>query len=294
MRKLAERFQRGTETIECIIKSWSYSCAKASTNRQSNQPLKIVLSISLLLRARSTLRSSTTAVDGTHIPVSPPSAERISFKIAVAILLRTSWLFVTSIFYAFYMRTECMGRKRGRFYAMDGGTQVGVNKRPWNSKELFNLRHAKLRNVVERILGSMKRRFKIPTLPRAFKTEAQMVVMLRRFAERCWEAEFKFRLYKSPLYSDFPGLQLDKFPAPVNLRQDQGSWGKDRQTVAQVSTRTKNPYMSLDSYRNVRSWSFMTSWDVQQKFRVPLRLSELPILNLGTTPTKWYRKVSFV
>lgn len=37
--------------------------------------------------------------------------------------------------------------------------------RPRNRKELFNLRHAMLRNVVERIFGVVKRRFRILLLP---------------------------------------------------------------------------------------------------------------------------------
>lgn len=73
--------------------------------------------------------------------------------------------------------------------------------------------------------------------------------------------------------------------------------------------------ISLNSFRNIRPWSFMTSREVQQRFQIPLRLSKLPtehsflkllrdayeidydrqhILNLGTNPTKWCRKVSFV
>jgi hypothetical protein len=73
--------------------------------------------------------------------------------------------------------------------------------------------------------------------------------------------------------------------------------------------------ISLDNYQNIRPWSFMTSREVQQKFQIPLRLSDLPIghlfsqllrdayetdygrphiVNLGTNQTKWCRKVSFV
>jgi DDE superfamily endonuclease len=37
----------------------------------------------------------------------------------------------------------------------------GVNQRPRNYKELFNLRHARLRNHVERIIGVLKMRFLI-------------------------------------------------------------------------------------------------------------------------------------
>lgn len=39
------------------------------------------------------------------------------------------------------------------------------NKKPQNAKELFNLRHASLRNVIERIFGVTKRKFKILSHP---------------------------------------------------------------------------------------------------------------------------------
>ncbi len=39
------------------------------------------------------------------------------------------------------------------------------SEKPQNPKELFNLRHAQLRNVVERIFGVVKKRF--PVLTRA-------------------------------------------------------------------------------------------------------------------------------
>jgi hypothetical protein len=74
-------------------------------------------------------------------------------------------------------------------------------------------------------------------------------------------------------------------------------------------------FISLDNYRNIYPWSFIASRDVQERFQIPLRLSELPIghlflqllrdayeidysrphiVNLGTNPTKWCRKVSFI
>ena len=37
--------------------------------------------------------------------------------------------------------------------------QIGAGKKPENAKELFNLRHSQLRNVIERIFGVFKRRF---------------------------------------------------------------------------------------------------------------------------------------
>ena len=52
-----------------------------------------------------------------------------------------------------------------------------ASQRPQNKEELFNLRHSKLRNVIERIFGIVKNRFKILTKPRAFKMEAQVRVV---------------------------------------------------------------------------------------------------------------------
>src|SRR6267154_5018847 len=45
--------------------------------------------------------------------------------------------------------------------------------RPCNHKELFNLRHAMLRNVVERIFGVVKRQFHILLLPPEYSMEIQ-------------------------------------------------------------------------------------------------------------------------
>ena len=49
--------------------------------------------------------------------------------------------------------------------------------RPKITKEPFNLRHAQLRNIVERIFGVLKERFKILTLPRFFKMDSQVKVV---------------------------------------------------------------------------------------------------------------------
>jgi hypothetical protein len=52
--------------------------------------------------------------------------------------------------------------------------------RPQNAKELFNLRHSSLRNVIERIFGVLKRRFKVlRTAPEyAFDTQVKLVYAL--------------------------------------------------------------------------------------------------------------------
>ena len=48
---------------------------------------------------------------------------------------------------------------------------------PQNAQELFNLRHFTLQNVVERIFGVMKARYKILTYPRPFKMKSQVQVV---------------------------------------------------------------------------------------------------------------------
>ena len=45
---------------------------------------------------------------------------------------------------------------------------------PENAKELFNLRHASLRNVVERIFGVLKRRFEILDTAPEYSLQAQI------------------------------------------------------------------------------------------------------------------------
>jgi hypothetical protein len=48
-----------------------------------------------------------------------------------------------------------------------------IYSRPRNAKELFNLRHAQLRNVVERIFGIVKRRWSIFTRAQEYPIETQ-------------------------------------------------------------------------------------------------------------------------
>ena len=45
--------------------------------------------------------------------------------------------------------------------------------RPANKEELFNLRHAQARNVIERIFGVLKRRFRILVIPPEYSVQVQ-------------------------------------------------------------------------------------------------------------------------
>jgi hypothetical protein len=52
-------------------------------------------------------------------------------------------------------------------------TLIFLFSRPRNAKELFNPRHAQLRNVVERIFGIVKRRWSLFTRPQEYLIETQ-------------------------------------------------------------------------------------------------------------------------
>ncbi|KAF7311999.1 DDE Tnp4 domain-containing protein [Mycena indigotica] len=47
------------------------------------------------------------------------------------------------------------------------------NQRPQNREELFNLRHAQARNIIERIFGVIKKRWRILTIPPAYRMSLQ-------------------------------------------------------------------------------------------------------------------------
>jgi hypothetical protein len=52
------------------------------------------------------------------------------------------------------------------------------NYRPQNAKELFNLRHASLRNAIERIFGVLKRKFKILKTAPEYSIQIQVDIVL--------------------------------------------------------------------------------------------------------------------
>lgn len=60
-----------------------------------------------------------------------------------------------------------------RYHLKEQGTQ-----RPENKEELFNLRHAKLRNVIERIFGALKKRFGILKTACEYPLEDQIGLVL--------------------------------------------------------------------------------------------------------------------
>ena len=56
--------------------------------------------------------------------------------------------------------------------------QIKAGKKPENSKELFNLRHASLRNVIERIFGVVKRKYQILQSASEYSMDTQTRIIL--------------------------------------------------------------------------------------------------------------------
>jgi hypothetical protein len=86
---------------------------------------------------------------------------------------------------------------KGRFYLADAGyttsehliipynktryhlrEQALASQKPKTKEELFNLRHAQLRNAIERIFGVLKRKFQILNKPAEFSIKVQIDLIL--------------------------------------------------------------------------------------------------------------------
>jgi DDE superfamily endonuclease len=218
MRKLAERFQRSTDTIhgayhnvmKCFLSEEVHKLFIKSATESTPVHSKIEYS----RQYNKYFDQCIGAIDGTHIPVSPPQNERAAWrnrkgKLTQNVLsvcnfdleftdLLCGWEGSTadSTLWIESQRSGAVRIPKGRYVLGDDGfancdlvltPYRGVryhlrewerrNARPQNASELFNLRHAQLRNVVERIFGVLKNRFKILNLPRAFKMEAQIRVV---------------------------------------------------------------------------------------------------------------------
>jgi hypothetical protein len=61
-----------------------------------------------------------------------------------------------------------------------------AKKKPENSKELFNLQHASLRNVIERIFGVLKQKYQILQSPLEYSIDTQTHIILACTALHNW------------------------------------------------------------------------------------------------------------
>ena len=124
-------------------------------------------------------------------------------------------------------RTKGIPMYPGKFYLGDAGYALsptvltpyrGVryhlkewaqgNRRPQNAKELYNLRHSSLRNVIERIFGVVKKRFPLIVTMRSFEFTFQCDLVLCSFMLHNF-------VHMNQLYEDEFYNELDDIDQPI-------------------------------------------------------------------------------
>ncbi|OAY76845.1 putative nuclease HARBI1 [Ananas comosus] len=150
------------------------------------------------------------AVDGTHIPVVVERSKQAPFRcrkgftsqnMMAAVSFNLNFLFVCTGWEgsAADMRVLRWACETGKYYLVDSGyantekflapyrgeryhisqfnasTRARVHRNP---RDLYNHRHAQLRNVVERIFGILKKRFKILNVATPFSYKVQCLIAI--------------------------------------------------------------------------------------------------------------------
>ncbi|KAH6817817.1 hypothetical protein C2S51_001420 [Perilla frutescens var. frutescens] len=128
------------------------------------------------------------AIDGTHIPATITGREVSSFRnrhgmqsqnILAACNFDLQFMYVLSGWegsaHDSKLLSDALSRTNGLQVPQDFG---GQGRHPRNASELFNLCHASLRNVIERIFGVFKSRFTIFKMapPFSFEIQAELVL----------------------------------------------------------------------------------------------------------------------
>jgi DDE superfamily endonuclease len=213
IRKTSERFQHSTSTIHAVIREVISSLQKIHPmilTRFSNHDT-IPESIRRNTKFYPYFKNCIGAIDGTHISVSVPSCDSIRYRNRKGFLSQNVLGVVDFNMIITYSLagwegsahdsrvlndalTKGLPRPIGKYYLGDAGYALrdycltpyrGVRYhlkewglapfRPRTKEELFNLRHAMLRNIVERVFGVLKKRFPIlnnmPNYPLEIQTD---------------------------------------------------------------------------------------------------------------------------
>ncbi|XP_040363504.1 protein ALP1-like isoform X1 [Rosa chinensis] len=135
-----------------------------------------------------------------------------------------------------YYLGDCGFPNRRRFLAPFRGTRYhlkdfgGEGNHPVNAIELFNLRHASLRNVIERIFGIFKSRFTIfkSAPPFLYKTQAELVLAcagLHNFLrQECRSDEFPPEPEEDPIDNHEDNFEWDDFQTQDQQRENANEW----------------------------------------------------------------------
>ncbi|CAL8150523.1 unnamed protein product [Prunus armeniaca] len=174
------------------------------------------------------------AIDGTHIPAMMRGRDvssyrnrhgKISQNVLAACNFDLEFIYVLSGWegsaHDSKLLNDALSRRNGLKVPQGHGND------PQNENELFNLRHASLRNVIERIFGIFKSRFTIfksaPPFP--FKTQAGLVlacVALHNFLRKeCCSNEFPIKLLDESSSSSVLPVNEEENLEPIVQTQEQ-------------------------------------------------------------------------
>jgi hypothetical protein len=119
---------------------------------------------------------------------------------------------------------------------------------PVNAKELFNLRHAQARNVIERIFGVLKQRFRILLLPPHYPLDFQPRIPTALCALQNFIQEINRDEGEIP--TDLYQAAYEPFPSDGNDDRDSGFIGEeDDEGNSEVKLRRMNIANEMwDSY----------------------------------------------
>ncbi|XP_073137568.1 uncharacterized protein [Henckelia pumila] len=205
----------GHNTRYCLIRK-TFDRSHYNTSQNFNKVLKALHSIVADIMVKPGAADCIGAIDGTHIPATVLGRDTnsycnrhgtISQNVLAACNFDLEFIYVLSGWersaHDSNVLTDALSRNnglkvtQGKLFLVDGGYPnrrqflapfrgvcyhlqefTGQCRHPEDAKELFNVRHASLRNVIERIFGIFKSRFKIfKTTPLFhYKTQTDLVL----------------------------------------------------------------------------------------------------------------------
>jgi hypothetical protein len=124
-----------------------------------------------------------------------------------------------------------------------------VDWKPENKEELFNLRHASLRNAIERIFGIFKRRFQIMKKPTELSIEQQvdLVIVLTALFNFISNREQILEVIPGFESSDEPDQTIPTTPAPSTLKYEKESMKTLRDSLATEMWHDYQAYLAVSN-----------------------------------------------
>ncbi|KAL6587747.1 hypothetical protein OROMI_000725 [Orobanche minor] len=168
------------------------------------------------------------AIDGTHIPAMVKGSAHDS-----------------------KLLNDALSRRNGLEVPRDFG---GQGRHPRNASELFNLRHASLRNVIERVFGIFKSRFTIfkTAPPFSFQTQAELVLAC---------AGLHNFLRKECRSDEFP-IEPEQDQAPPHLDMEDEDHELLSQSQLEQRAEANAWRMIMDEFQNDVPWCMMFADDI--------------------------------